>query len=91
MKPQKHNKYAYVPDRVIDLHGMTVADAAAALIDVLDNRGTQKVRIITGKGNHSAGGVGLVRQEIKRLLAARTIPWKYAKLDQGGEGVIDIG
>ena len=40
---------------------------------------------------HSAGGVSVLRDMVKRAVAARALPWKYAKLSEGGEGVVDVG
>jgi DNA-nicking Smr family endonuclease len=84
----KHNKYQYIPDHTIDLHGMTLDESRVAVNNALDNL-SGNIRFIVGKGVHSAGGVGVIREQTKRLLAARTIPWRYAKIDQGGDGVID--
>jgi DNA-nicking Smr family endonuclease len=46
------------PDGVIDIHGMTQKEAAAALENFFENsrrEGYEKILVIHGKGNHSAG------------------------------------
>lgn len=73
---------------MVDVHGMTVLEAVDVLMDLLKNPGVY--RVITGKGNHSAGGVSIIQLEYKRILAARAISWTYAKISDGGTGAIEL-
>ncbi len=58
---------------VLDLHGFGVADAIAATERFLEEArasGIDTVRIVYGKGRHSPGGRGVLREVIPRWLAA---------------------
>jgi DNA-nicking Smr family endonuclease len=57
----------------IDLHGLGVKDAIAATAAFLrdaQQAGLDEVRIVYGKGRHSPGGRGVLREVIPRWLAA---------------------
>jgi DNA-nicking Smr family endonuclease len=57
----------------LDLHGLGVQDAIAATERFLadaQRAGTPEVRIVYGKGRHSRGGRGVLREVIPRWLAA---------------------
>jgi DNA-nicking Smr family endonuclease len=86
------NKYQKTPDITLDLHGLTVSEARKRLLQLVSdsaNKGNH-VRIITGKGNHSAGGVAKIQLEVKDFLNRQGISWKYGKVNEGGEGVIEF-
>jgi len=56
----------------LDLHGLGVRDAIAATERFLADEqraGTRRARIVYGKGRHSAGGRGVLREVIPRWLA----------------------
>ena len=77
------------PDAAIDLHGFTRDDAWLALENFFeDNRrkGSEKVLIIHGKGNHGAEGVlkDLVRHFIERCSFAGESGHSSAR--EGGTG-----
>ena len=58
----------------IDLHGMTVDDARAAVAEFLKNARKQEifcVRIIHGKGNGTPGRIGVLREVVRRWLKQR--------------------
>ncbi len=61
-----------VPDRSIDLHGLTVSSAHAALADAVERASTDGARIlhvVTGKGGGGAGeGRGVLRASIANWL-----------------------
>ncbi len=66
---------------VLDLHGLGVQDALAATERFLAEAvaaGEPVVRIVYGKGRHSPGGRGVLREVIPRWLA-----------DEGGRWVAD--
>ena len=62
----------------LDLHGFGVRDAIAAtqafLIDA-HRAGATEVRIVYGKGRHSPGGRGVLREVIPRWLASDGRRW----------------
>lgn len=61
-----------VPDRSIDLHGLSVSSAHAALADAVERASTDGARIlhvVTGKGGGGAGeGRGVLRASIANWL-----------------------
>jgi DNA-nicking Smr family endonuclease len=85
----KGNKYIFVPDEVLDLHGLTGKEAAAEVADLRSryDRGTH-LRIIIGKGTHSRD-YPVIPHVVRNALMAQAIPWNYAKQKDGGEGAID--
>ena len=62
----------------LDLHGLGVRDAIAAterfLVDATA-AGAREVRIVYGKGRHSPGGRGVLREVVPRWLAAEGSRW----------------
>ena len=81
-------------DGRLDLHGMSLEDARAAVLEFLAKmreRGELAVLIVHGKGQHSAGGIGILRGEIAAWLsqgaaAQHTAAFATAQRDDGGEG-----
>ncbi len=79
------------PAARLDLHGMTQAEAHAALDDFIDRavrRGARLVLAITGKGS---GGDGVLRRMLPRWIqsgphAARILRVEPAHARHGGEG-----
>ena len=62
----------------LDLHGLGVQDAIAATERFLDEAATAgmaEVRIVYGKGRHSPGGRGTLREVIPRWLAGDGRRW----------------
>jgi DNA-nicking Smr family endonuclease len=58
------------PDAILDLHGLTQDDAWSSLTAFFDDakqRGLEKVLIVHGKGNHSAG-FGPLKKLVKDFL-----------------------
>jgi DNA-nicking Smr family endonuclease len=80
--------------RTIDLHGMTVGPALAALRDVLDecvNRGIAELLVVHGYGLHSAPGEGgVLKAAVRRYLEGkndlRIRSFTAAAPKDGGEG-----
>lgn len=80
------------PGARLDLHGMTVAEAQLALGNFLENaarRGIEKVLVITGKGNHSAGGAVLAKA-VRGFLEANPRAGRFGTADRadGGSGAL---
>jgi len=62
----------------LDLHGLGVKEAVAATARFLEEAtaaGTAEVRIVYGKGRHSPGGRGVLREVIPRWLAGDGRRW----------------
>lgn len=84
------NKYAQVPESVLDLHGMTTAEAKVALEKLLREKKYNHVRVITGKGTHSTNGVPVLREFTKQFLASKKVRFNQSKLTDGGEGSLEV-
>jgi len=82
----------------LDLHGMTVREAAARLEVFLRTaraRGERCALVIHGKGRHSAGGVGVLRGEVAAWLSQgpcsmHVAAFATAREDDGGEGAMYV-
>lgn len=81
------NKYEQKPDRIIDLHGFTTAEARFVLDELLE-RGKGWVRIITGKGDLRNGPV--LRSYVQEYLKKRGVPFHTAKVSDGGGGALEV-
>ena len=84
-----------LPQSTLDLHGETIAEAEAQIRDFLDDclkAGLRKVSIITGKGLHSEGGVGVLRDFAERVLeeSGMVSEKNNAPLRAGGSGALWI-
>jgi DNA-nicking Smr family endonuclease len=87
-------------DARIDLHGMTQAQAHAALLRFLHRSqasGAKFVLVITGKGapNAPRGERGVLRQQVPLWLAlpgfrACVLGWDVANTGHGGEGALYV-
>jgi DNA-nicking Smr family endonuclease len=79
----------------LDLHGMRVAEALAAVERVLERaeaQGVEEVRIVCGKGRHSPGGVGVLRTAVAGWLDAHGYVGHYRRqVDRDGrDGAIRV-
>ena len=79
----------------LDLHEMKLDDASSATRSFLDRsfaRGLRKVRIITGKGIHSAKGEAVLRPAVIDICRSHpkvrevTVP----KASEGGSGALSV-
>ncbi len=94
-KGSKKNKSGYAPvvGAVLDLHGYYAERAREEVLDFLNDahgKGLSRVRIIVGKGNRSAGGRAVLPSAIKSLLNSEGYEYTYAKLQDGGEGALEV-
>jgi DNA-nicking Smr family endonuclease len=85
-------------DARLDLHGMAVREARAQLelfLRTMRARGERCVLVIHGKGEHSAGGVAILRGEIAAWLSQgasseHVAAFATAGDDDGGEGAVYV-
>ena len=68
----------------VDLHGLAVPEALEATMYALANTTAPTVRIITGRGTHSAGNVPRLNPAIKAFLRSRNV--RFA--DQGSAALL---
>ncbi|HET7622671.1 MAG TPA: Smr/MutS family protein [Gemmatimonadaceae bacterium] len=76
MPPLSHafDELRFGPDRILDLHellpsGQQAVARAEAWLREKQAGGAKEVLVITGRGRNSEGGVPVVREEVRRLLA----------------------
>ena len=83
-------------DKTIDLHGLTKHEAIVVLRTALSSASgkRQKILIITGKGNKSQGGYGVISAAVKNFLdkagSLYIRDYKFASQKNGGDGAIEI-
>ncbi|XP_069970117.1 uncharacterized protein [Penaeus vannamei] len=61
----------------LDLHGCTVKDAIKLTESFLASRRCERVRIITGRGNHNPDGLAPIKREVIKLLRNRGLSYYY--------------
>jgi DNA-nicking Smr family endonuclease len=82
------NKYKKEPAFVADLHGMTRKEAEDFLNIFLEDKSGEHVRLITGKGAYRNGPI--LQESIKEYLKKRGASYTYAKIQDGGEGALEV-
>ena len=90
----KKNKYAanLKIEDVLDLHGLTDYEAEFAVLDFLKNSrdsGFRVVKIITGKGLHSAHEP-VMKKITREILREQNLVYTTAKIQDGGTGAFVI-
>lgn len=83
------NKYERTPEHVIDLHGYTTSETEETLRALLKSAEYSHVRIIVGKGSHSADGP-VLRDFVKQYLAMRNVRFNPSKPKDGGDGALEV-
>lgn len=86
------NKYTRTIQDTLDLHQHTREEARAAVLAFLaasEKAGYAYVRIITGKGLHSKNAP-VLRDYVKSLLDKEGYEFWDAKIQDGGEGAIEV-
>lgn len=78
------------PQATLDLHGCTAQEAAErteSFLRACKNRGLEKVLIVHGKGNHSAGEP-VLKQTVRRVLERSRLAGQCGTPDRrlGGQG-----
>ena len=82
------NKYLRTPSKIIDLHGYTTSEAKVVLDELLRSE-SGYVRMIVGKGNHSAEGP-VLREFVKKFLLSKNVHFNQSKIQDGGEGALEV-
>ena len=75
----------------MDLHGLLVSEALAKTAEHLAacrERGVRRTRIITGRGNHSVGGVARLRPEVEAWLVERSRELRIIR--DGSDGSFNV-
>ncbi len=83
------NKYQKIPEAVIDLHGHTTGEAKIELDTLLSAHKYSYVRIITGKCSYREHGP-ILQPFVKSYLTERNIKFNIAKIQDGGEGALEV-
>jgi DNA-nicking Smr family endonuclease len=77
----------------LDLHGHTSCEAEGAVEDFLyecKEQGLTRIRIIVGKGTHSRDNQAVLPNVVKNLLTEYDLTYTYAKIQDGGEGALEV-
>ena len=86
------NKYAQQPNATYDLHGLRsweVEDELVRIFDSAKESGHSIIHLIVGKGNNSQGAP-VVRTLAQDWLVRCGYRYRFAKRQEGGEGVLAI-
>ena len=74
------------PQAVLDLHGMTEAEAESAISAFINSsarEGLEKVLVIHGKGLHSEGGRPVLKKAARRVLEAHPLAGRLGEAGRG--------
>jgi DNA-nicking Smr family endonuclease len=85
----KNNKYKQVPDLVLDLHGYTTLECEDSLEEIYRSKIYKHVRLIVGKGRNSENGP-VLPNFVKNYLSGRNIRFNQSKIEDGGEGSLEV-
>jgi DNA-nicking Smr family endonuclease len=91
--PKRKKNYTPTIDAELDLHGCTASEARNAVEELLHEASVSKwsrVRIIVGKGMRSPLGIAVLPDTVKALLNQRGLTYTFAKLQNGGEGALEV-
>lgn len=92
-RKSKYNKFERKIEAEIDLHGLRLKEAQEEFVALLERALSDDLRcfrVITGKGLHSASGVGVINAMVKDILKAHGIKFRAGKPDEGGDGVVIV-
>ncbi|MCX6747762.1 MAG: Smr/MutS family protein [Candidatus Nomurabacteria bacterium] len=85
----KGNKYEQVPDLIIDFHGYTTFECQEAIDELIREGEYKHVRMIIGRGKRSANGP-VLPDFIKNYLTSQNIRFNQSKIQDGGEGSLEV-
>lgn len=82
----------HTPDRRLDLHGMTAAEAVANVTRMIDTGGHRCVCIVHGRGAHSTGNVSILKTRVRQCLRQHRAVLAYADAPRadGGAGAVYV-
>ncbi|MBP6866577.1 MAG: Smr/MutS family protein [Candidatus Pacebacteria bacterium] len=83
------NKYAQVPDIIIDFHGYTTFECQEAIDALIQEGGYKHIRMIIGRGKRSANGP-VLPDFVKSYLTSQNIRFNQSKIQDGGEGSLEV-
>ena len=83
------DKYARIPDHILDLHGFTTKQAEGLLDETLESEKYKHVRVITGKGTFRDTGP-VMRTFVENYLENGDYRFETSKLYNGGEGAFEV-
>lgn len=86
------NKYAQQPQATYDFHGLRAWEVKEQLQKSLDGAreaNYKLIHIIVGKGNNSSGDP-VVRTIVQEFLLLWRYSYRFAKRNEGGEGVLVV-
>lgn len=86
---KKANKYIQNPGYVIDLHGFTTYETQSILDELIEEAEYKHIRVIVGKGLNSENGP-ILPDFVKNYLNKRNIRFSQSKLQDGGEGALEV-
>ncbi|KKS28669.1 MAG: Smr protein/MutS2 [Parcubacteria group bacterium GW2011_GWA2_43_11] len=92
----RKKKRSYTPPQAqaeLDLHGYTAHEAREEVQDFLEEAAREKwtrIRVIVGKGLRSPQGIAVLPTAIKNFLTEQGYTYTYAKLENGGEGALEV-
>lgn len=84
-----NNKYEQEPEFELDLHGWTTMEAKEELDEIIREGDYSHIRVIVGKGKNSADGP-VLPNFVKNYLNERNIRFSQSKIQDGGEGALEV-
>lgn len=86
------------PEGILDLHGKSGAEAERAVVRFVrarQRRGARRLCIVHGKGKHSEGGLGVLRERVIHALteggaAPVVLAFSTASQELGGSGALVV-
>lgn len=83
------NKYEQVPDLIIDFHGYTTFECQEYIDELIRDGQYTHIRMIIGRGRNSANGP-VLPNFVKNYLTSHSIRWNQSKIQDGGEGSLEV-
>ena len=85
----KGNKYAQVPDLILDFHGYTTFECQEELEALIRDQEYKHIRVIIGRGRNSTNGP-VLPDFVKNYLTSQNIRFNQSKIQDGGEGSLEV-
>lgn len=84
-----NNKYESEPEFELDFHGWTTEECKEELDEIIREGDYSHIRVIVGKGKNSEGGP-VLPNFVKNYLNERNIRFSQSKIQDGGEGALEV-